>query len=108
MRAIVFLLPFLFFISCTEKKHIPRAVVELDEKIEKMQKKLNEIDNKLKLALDHGLQIELTHERELLYSRLEREKDRIRAMHPTWDKEREEKALAEGGKAEEGHGGGGH
>lgn len=104
MKYLLLLLPFLFFISCTEKKHVPKAVTELDAKIDGMEKKLKEMDTKLKMALDHGLQIELTHERELLNSRIEREKERIRSMWPTWDKEREEK-LANGGGGE---GGGGH
>lgn len=103
MKLLFLVIPFLLFISCTEKKHIPKAVTELDAKIEGMEKKLKEMDTKLKMALDHGLQIELAHERELLYSRIEREKERMRVMWPTWDKEREEK-LANGGGGE----GGGH
>ncbi len=102
MKSLIYLLPLLLLLSCKEEKHVPHAVTELTAKIEAMDKKLKETDNKLKMALDHGLQIELTHERELLYSRLEREKERVRAMWPTWDKEQEEKAASGGGGAEEG------
>lgn len=101
MKRVIFVIPFLFFLACTEKKQIPHAVIELGEKITKMENQLKEQDTKLKTALDHGLQIELTNERELLNSRLEREKERMKVMWPTWEQERQAAAASGGG-------GGGH
>src|SRR5262249_42064564 len=87
--------------SCTEKKPIPHEVTELGEKIAKMETELAEKDKTLKGALDHGLQIQTTHERELLFSRLERAKERMKTLWPDWEKERAAAAAAGGG-------GGGH
>ncbi len=93
-------------ISCTEKKPIPKEVTDLDEKITKMEAELAATDTNLKKALDHGLQIKMTSDRELLNSRLQREKERMKMIWPNWEKERLEKAGAGGGG--EGGGGGHH